>query len=306
VDIQGVDRYACVFRPSGASRISPRPLIVFFHGGLSSATTVYNAMSLRAKAAGFDLTGDSTRSGFFLLSVQGRNLNFPTEASPQGPLHDFFYRDLKSPSSNPDIDNADHLIDDFVAEGAIDRSRIYVTGWSNGGFFAQMYAIARHTTPTPGGNRVAAAAIYSSADPFNGVRKGESPSCRLDPYPRSMVPILLTRRACDDIACDEAQAEHLVEQGQIVPPGYVVTTWLSTATSLVGDPNLRWLLVRGDGPEVTSCTAPALCPLATATVNHIRWPDGVEDGSGIDHEPTILGFLRDNPLSRTRVLSPRR
>ncbi len=306
VAADGVDRYACVFRPSGASRLAPRPLVLFFHGGLSNAATIYNGMSLRSKAIGFDLTGDPLRPGFFLVSVQGRNLNFPTEADPQGPLHDFFYRDLKSPSSNPDVANADRLIDEFVTTGAVDRSRIYVMGWSNGGFFAQMYAIARHATPTPGGNRVAAAAIYSSADPFNGVQKGESPSCQLNPYPLSTVPIFLTSRSCDYIACDEAQSAHLVDQGQIVPPGYIVGPWISTLINRVGDPNVRWMIVRGDGPTVSACTPPLLCPYATATVNHIHWPDGVEDGSGIDHEPEILGFLRDNPLVRTHVLAPRR
>src|SRR5260370_37470778 len=54
VDAQGVDRYACVFRPAGASRISPRPLIIFFHGGLGSASTIYNEIALRSKAVGFD------------------------------------------------------------------------------------------------------------------------------------------------------------------------------------------------------------------------------------------------------------
>src|SRR5215472_12013792 len=289
IGIDGVDRYACVFRPAGASRLSPRPLVLFFHGGLSNAATIYNGMSLRSKAVGFDLTGDPARPGFFLVSVQGRNLNFPTQADPQGPLHDFFYRDMKSPSGNPDIANADRLIDAFAATGAVDRSRIYVMGWSNGGFFAQMYAIARHATPTPGGNHVAAAAIYSSADPFNGVQKGESPSCQLNPYPLSTAPIFVTSRACDYIACDQDQGDHLVAQGQIVPPGYIVGPWISALLTRVGDPNVRWMIVRGDGPTVAACTTTALCPYATATLNHIHWPDGVEDGSGIDHEPEILG-----------------
>ncbi len=31
--------------------------------------------------------------------------------------------------------------------------------------------------------------------------------------------------------------------------------------------------------------------------NHLRWPNGVDDGSGIDHEPAFLDSLRSHPLS---------
>jgi len=29
---------------------------------------------------------------------------------------------------------------------------------------------------------------------------------------------------------------------------------------------------------------------------NLHWPDGVEDGGGVDWEPEMLGFLRDHPL----------
>jgi len=48
------------------------------------------------------------------------------------------------------------VIDDLVAAGVVDPALIGVMGWSNGGRFAALYAIARHEKPTPGGNRAAA------------------------------------------------------------------------------------------------------------------------------------------------------
>jgi len=35
-------------------------------------------------------------------------------------------------------------------------------------------------------------------------------------------------------------------------------------------------------------------------LNHVRWPDGVADRSGLDHEPELLDFLRAHPLPNPR------
>jgi poly(3-hydroxybutyrate) depolymerase len=151
VDRDGLTRHACAFRVPAASRRSLRPLVVFFHGLGGSAATVYNATLLRQKAETFVLSGEATRPGFHLLSVQGRNLGFPGGALGDGAGFDFFHRALAQPSSNADIDFVDRLIDERVAEGDVDPSQLYVVGWSSGGYFAQLYAIARATTPTAGG-----------------------------------------------------------------------------------------------------------------------------------------------------------
>lgn len=206
-----------------------------------------------------------------------------------GSHHDVFHRDLRSPTTNPDIAHLDELIDELVEEGDVDTSRIYIMGWSNGGFFAQLYAIARHETATPGGNRIAAAAVFTAADPFHEAVSGDA--CRLDPYPVSSVPIFIVSRACDLVACDERQAESLQDQGVEVAPGAVVETWMDDLASRVRNPNAEHLIVSGDGRAVTSCTAPAFCGPAIATLNHARWPDGVADG-GDDHEEAMLEFLR--------------
>ena len=297
VDPDGVTRSACLFAPSGASSSSQRPLVVFLHGGGSgSADDVYDHTSLRDKAPDYDLSGDPLRPGFFLLSVHGRHLHYPTEAARDGNHHDFYFRDFASPSSNPDIANVDRLIDDLVATGNVDPDRIYFMGWSNGGFFSQMYVIARQLTPTPGGNRPAAAVAYTAADPFNNTNAEQSPSCQLDPYPLSEAPIFLVSRACDIVACDSAQALELESQGVVVAPGHIVGDWEVALQNTVGDPNVSRIIVSGTGQIVANCTIAALCTGGIATINHVRWPDGVADGSGTDHEPAMLDFLRDNPL----------
>lgn len=297
VDPAGVTRSACLFAPSGASTSSQRPLVVFLHGGGSgSADDVYNHTSLRAKAPGHDLSGDPQRPGFFLLSVHGRHLHYPTEAARDGNHHDFYFRDLASPSRNPDIANVDRLVDDLVRSGRVDPQRIYFMGWSNGAFFSQMYVSARQQTPSPGGNRPAAAVAYTGADPFNNLNAAQSPSCQLDPYPRTTAPIFLVGRSCDIVACDTAQAQSLQSQGVVVAPGHIMSDWQGTLLGRMGNPNVLRLIVTGTGSSTASCTPAAWCTGSAALLNHVRWPDGVADRSGVDHEPAMLDFLRAHPL----------
>ena len=296
-DRDGLARHACLFRPAGTSERSPRPLVVWLHGGgAGSADDVYDHTSLRGKAAEFDLTRDPARRGFLLLSVQGRNLRYPTAAPRDGRHHDFYFRDLAAPSANPDVAWLDALIDTLAAEGMVDTRRIYVMGWSNGGFFGQLYAVARFVTPTPGGHRVAAAVAYTAADPFHNTRHVQEPSCRLDPYPRSEVPILLVSRACGVVACDAAQALSLAARGYVPEPGQVVAPWFADLSTRVGSRGAHWDILTGLGTRTTRCTPAVLCVPAVATLNHVRWPDGFADGSGLNHEPQMLGFLRDHPL----------
>ena len=293
VGIDGTTRYVCEYRPPGTSASSKRPLVLWLHGAFGTADNVYNATSIRSKAESFDLSGDPARPGFILVSVQGRNIRWPTIDPRDGSHHDIYYRDLGTPSKNPDIANLDRIIDDLVTEGVVDRDAIYLMGWSNGGFFSQLYAIARHETETPGGNRVAAAAVYTAADPFHNTSDVQEPSCRLDPYPKSSVPIYLISRACDIIACSEEQAAKFRDDGKEITPGTIVDTWESDLQSRVGIKASR-RIVDGSGVSVDSCQAPAFCLYALALVNHTRWPDGIDDKSGNDYELEMLAFLRDN------------
>jgi hypothetical protein len=57
-------------------------------------------------------------------------------------------------------------------------------------------------------------------------------------------------------------------------------------------------IVAGIGLAVPGCTPPPQCTPAVSLLNHVRWPDGVADGSGIDHEPEMLDFLRARPWTK--------
>lgn len=313
--VEGVTRYACVYSPPGAAT-TPRPLVIFFHPGGIGADVAEQETHLLDKAEAYDLTGDPNRAGFHLAVIQGRNLHFPTVEPRDGRHHDFYHRDLSSPSGNPDIAASDGLIDLLAAEGNVDVDRIYVVGWSNGGFFGQLYAIARHETATSGGHRVAAAAVFATASPFDDIQRspftGEAhigPSCKLAEIPPSAVPILLTHRTCDfatpcgasDWACFGSE------------PGFVTADWLSGAASAL--PNLEGRLIGGvelgaaaDSPagqcttlgqacDPSLCTENVMAAGCLCLVNHLRWPDGdYANGSGVDNEPAMLDFLRAHPL----------
>lgn len=320
-NVSGFTRYACVFRPPGTSAAAPRPLVVWFHpGGAGSADLASDETHLLDKAAQFDLSGDPARPGFILAAVQGRSMRFPTLAPRDGRHHDFYYRDLGQSSRNPDVANADTLIDTLVQEGGVDTNRIYVMGWSNGAFFSQLYSIARHQTNTPGGNRVAAAAVFSAADPFNDITwdpftdkpRVSGPSCQLASYPVSTVPALMVYRSCDAaVPCDQVQGTCFDNE-----PGYVTESWLfdSAARGL----SIQGLRIGGleSGAQLdaaaASCTdLSADCPTGSCSilpqgdaclclVNHLRWPDAIYDSpplfSNDDREIDMLNFLRGNPL----------
>jgi poly(3-hydroxybutyrate) depolymerase len=320
-NILGFTRHACIYRVPGASNISKRPLLLWFHpGGDGPADLAATETGLIDKADTFDLTGDPVRPGFTLVSVQGRNLRFPTAEPRDGRHHDFYYRDLNSPSTNPDIANVDALIDAIVLEGIVDTNRIYVAGWSNGAFFSQLYAIARNTTPTAGGNRVASATVFAAASPFGDIswnpfnetiNEGTS-SCNFA-IPASTVPIHITYRSSDAaVACDALQASCFSTE-----PGYTTDQWIMQAT-LAGlqVTGLRLGGLERFTPVALDAIAPSCtdysggCPVGAcdtdpfgdtclSIVNHARWPDGAYNNFplfGIDRENDMLQFLRDNPL----------
>ena len=212
-------RYACAPADAPAGD-EPVPLVVYFTPSFSSAENMYQSTNLRSKADTFvwpyGTPSGQSAVGFVLVIAQERNLQLG--ALGPGGHEDTYYRP-NQPALNPDIRNADALIDWAVAHygSRIDRRRIYVTGWSNGAIFGQLYAIARHPSsslakvagsgygqPTPAGNYVAAAAVYSGDDPFIGFPSGD---CGTRTYPTTQVPIYLAHRACDLVPCNESQQE---------------------------------------------------------------------------------------------------
>lgn len=299
-DSDGVNRYYCMYRPPSASATNKLPLVIFMHGGgIGSADDVYNATSLRTKAINYQLSQDSSRRGFFLIAIQGRNLHYTTTFNPRdGHHHDFYFRELNSPSKNPDIVNMDKVIDDMVSTGEVDPQQIYLAGWSNGTFFSQMYAIARHEKTTPGGHRVAAVFGYTGADPFNTFDSPEHDlNCALDPYPRSQIPILLIGRSCDIVACDEEQASSFASSGTKIEPGHIAGPWLEDLLNKVGNTNVRKITINSRGEQVSSCLHTSNCTPKLGLINHMKWPDGVLDENiNNDQEPEILEFFKSHQL----------
>ena len=308
--IDGVTRYYCLYRPV---TLSDAPLVIFMHpGGQGNADDVYRFTHLRDKAVSTVLAPGV--SGFTLVSVQGRNLHYPTIDPRDGNHHDFYYRDLASPSSNPDIANVDAIIDQVVAQGGIDRSRIYIMGWSNGAMLSHLYSIARHVTATPGGNRIAASAVFSGGDPFDEIDRasGAGQACRLNPYPLSDIPQFIVRRNCDAaLACNDVQQTWFQ-----TPAGHNTDQWLDNGSMLSGLSILSAITINGRGVQVGGCTTDKLectnvygaalvaecqmgsgmydldsCANIGGILNHVRWPDGTRDGSGNDFEVNMLNFL---------------
>jgi hypothetical protein len=315
--VAGFTRYACVGRPAGASPSSPRPLVLWFHPGGLGADNL-SETQLPGRYASFDLGGPNpdagpTGAGFFLVAIQGRNLRFPTLANRDGRHHDFYFRDLASPSTNPDVAYADALVDDLVATGNVDPRRIYVMGWSNGAFFGQLYALARHATPTPGGSYVAAASVFSAGNPFEEVRwdvfagtpRVGPTSCQVAP-PAVTVPIQMVYRTCDAAVAVSAEQAACFE----TEPGYTTVDWLGSAAT--AGLTITPLMLAGRERGNTDATAgtvttfggtcPVSCPLPLTVAcvclqNHLLWPDGAYDNNstGLDRELDMLQFLKAHP-----------
>ncbi|MEM9067585.1 MAG: hypothetical protein AAGE52_03735 [Myxococcota bacterium] len=311
------DRTACVATPPGASPDSRRPLILYFHPGGEGGAETLSSTQLVARHASYDLSGDPERPGFVLAAIHGRNLHHPTVAPRDGRHHDFYFRDLGYPSTNPDIAVVDRLVASFSE--VTDPERIYVMGWSNGGFFGQLYAIARHEDQGAG-FQIAAASVFATGNPFGAIEHNPftdlpltEPRCAIEGVPTSGVPIQLVYRTCDlPVPCNESQSSCFGEE-----PGYQTAQWLRDASRVL---NITPLLINGleasgrlnadatechdfggGCPSTTSCAATPNAVDCLCFFNHVIWPDGIRDrdGSpqGLDREADMLAFLRDHPRS---------
>ncbi len=80
--------------------------------------------------------------------------------------------DTDSTQHNKDIAFVDALIDSAIAEHNVDPTQIFLTGYSSGGFLAQLYACQRSS-------RVRAIATHESGAPYNQAEKwpNGSPKC---------------------------------------------------------------------------------------------------------------------------------
>jgi polyhydroxybutyrate depolymerase len=114
VDLVGAARPGWYLRyvPAAADLTAPAPLVLDLHGYLEGAQlhTATSAMSTLAD-----------RHGFVLVSPQGTGANV-------------FWNHRQRPEGPPDVAFLGSVIDAVEHDLCIDRTRIYVTGYSNGAF----------------------------------------------------------------------------------------------------------------------------------------------------------------------------
>jgi poly(3-hydroxybutyrate) depolymerase len=89
--------------------------------------------------------------------------------------------DLESTSQNPDVDFVDQLIDALAKRFPIDRSRVYLTGYSSGGFFSNLYACQRSDKVRAIASNAGGAPYKQASEWPNGFTKcpGEAPVATL-------------------------------------------------------------------------------------------------------------------------------
>lgn len=180
-DADGTARYACLYKPPTASTSKPLPLIVYLHPSLANAESVHSFTNLLDFLKTANVSDNPSRPGFILLAPQGRNTSHyypPPDHTGSG--WDNWYRQLnpagpvkaagKTYAENVDAATIDHFIAAVEATGQVDRNRVYVTGWSNGGAMAYLYGLNRP--------EIAAVGVYSAPNPFR---------LRPDPCPQEPV-----------------------------------------------------------------------------------------------------------------------
>lgn len=285
-DSYGTDRYACLWSPAAASRGAQLPLVVFLHGAPADAAQAIDT-GLPRLVNSADLSGDPARPGFFLLSIQGRDIShyYPLGAA-SGTGWDNWYRQLQpkdTNSENADAAAIDHFIAAVSTTGGVDPNRIYLTGFSNGGAMAILYALSRRG--------IAAVAIYSAPDPWAYA----TDSCRQVPVARAAaddaeyqilnpkVPVYEVHNGCD--------------LGAMCPNIERMTTRLRAAGVSVNDQIIGLEsdpTNPADQQPASECfsycgTDPDDAYHLVGLSNHNRWPT--------DWTQSMLDFLAAHPLN---------
>ncbi len=286
-DGDGDARYACLYEPPGAGEHGPLPLVIFLHPSETGAYSVLltGLVGLTEQEA----LGEGNH-GFILLAPQGRYTKHLYPGYDSNALGwDNWYRQLSPAGAaateratfdqNADAASIDHFVEVMLSSGKVDRRRIFVMGWSNGGAMALLYALNRPW--------VAAVAVYSAPDPFSalfdvciqnpvaGAPVGDGQVRVFNPR----VPLMHVRNDCDIGIC---------------PNG---SRFASRIRALGG--TIEDVIIDSSGMRVTSCDD--LCgtdEMADGRIgtvaglrgmaHHVRWP--------VAWNGTMLNFLKQHPL----------
>lgn len=229
-DTEGSPRYACIFTPPGVEARAPLPVLLFFHAEDDNPTGLEKRTGLRKLAAQTNLTGDPAHTGFIVLAPQGRAF--------QGKAGSRFDTGYTGPD-NVDLAIVDQFLDQLIARGLVDRSRIYAAGMSAGGHMAATYAMMR-------ADRVAAFATFAADGP---------PATWACPGPPP--PGMVLYRACDGVVPCES-----------------VERWLRARDAQGAE--TPYLRLGEDRREEPHCALKKKCGEQKGLIHHNRWPRGRE------------------------------
>jgi poly(3-hydroxybutyrate) depolymerase len=294
-DADGTARYACLYQPPLASRAKPLPLIVFLHPSLTNADSVQRFTNLLDFLKTANVSDDPTRPGFILLAPQGRDTSHyypPPDRTGTG--WDNWYRQFNPAGTvraagtlypeNVDAAEIDHFIAAVAATGEVDRDRVYLTGWSNGGGMAYLYGLNR-----PG---IAAVGVYSASNPFRS---------RPDPCPQDPVagaPADYRQLQVFNPKVPSYQVHNSCDIGGICPNALLLERQLADLGGSVSDTII-------DRNQRATPTCNAMCGsnpsggvsnLFAAMIgmtHHLRWPR--------PWTSAMLDFFRRHPLHPNKV-----
>lgn len=269
-DADDTPRQACLYQPPQATGATPLPLVVFLQGSIFPADqqTLLSGYDLIYRNT--DLTGDPARPGFILLVPQGRDTRhhypFPDDT---GLGWDNWYRnfDRKDPAINRDVQTIDHFIDVVKARGIVDQRRVYMTGWSNGAAMSILYGLN-----TPG---IAAAAVYSSPDPFVDALD----PCAQAPFGNNPLPVMTVHNDCDILGiCLTGGEGFNARLGETMPRVEFQSVIINALQQQTDACNA---MCRYDGNPGQL--------LSLGTARHLVWP--------LPWNERMFAFLRERPLA---------
>jgi len=187
-----------LYVPRGYDGAQALPLLVAVHGAFST-------VELLRQRTGFDALADE--KGFLVAYPRGMG------------LFDWLRHWNSGHCCGParltlldDVGYLDQVIDDVSARARVDRSRVYMAGFSNGGMMTHRYAAERS-------ERLAAAAVASGT--IGGKPASGAPVWRV-PSPRAPVPIVIIHGREDPVVQYDGGLDQRSPIGR---------TWLSVAES---------------------------------------------------------------------------
>lgn len=174
MNVDGIDRQFIVVRPSGAVPTGGYPVVFMFHGTSGDGEKFYNISGWKEK-------GETEK----ILTVFPSSLEYCID---DGTPHrttkwnngDLIGQACPNQTFYDDVHFVRRMLDTISATFPIDRSRVYGSGFSNGGIFTSKLAVEASDI---------FAAIAAAAGPLNALDSG---------VPKRMIPLVLSLGTEDD------------------------------------------------------------------------------------------------------------